>query len=266
MGPHIIPVTLPLVRVARNALAASSVSFPSLAGKVAAARRVIGQDLRKHSSPATRCAFLPGRVPARLFQRVREGCDATDRRPVPRLYRNLSPRQRDREQRRVLHAERRASLGPRSHLISFQVAKRNTRSARRNQRVAPHAHLLGDFRAEFDISSKMLHTSLPAKKSSPVNRSLFTAPSLSKENGSLRQPASTITWPPSPSRRLRSTPRGREASRYAVDLIQPPQLVRLAMKQLARCSKEHTDKHWCDLVSRGWSSLYPSRNSVHRSS
>jgi hypothetical protein len=35
----------------------------------------------------------------------------------------------------------------------------------------------------------MLHTSLSAKKSSPVNCKLFTAPLLSKKNGSVRRPA-----------------------------------------------------------------------------
>jgi len=35
----------------------------------------------------------------------------------------------------------------------------------------------------------MLHTFLSAKKSSPVNCKLFTAPRLSKKKGSLRQPA-----------------------------------------------------------------------------
>ena len=38
-------------------------------------------------------------------------------------------------------------------------------------------------------SRTMLHTSLSAKKSSPVNCRLFNAPSTSKKNGSLRQPA-----------------------------------------------------------------------------
>src|SRR5215469_1348632 len=41
----------------------------------------------------------------------------------------------------------------------------------------------------------MLHTSLSAKKSSPVNCKLFFAPSTSQKNGSLRQPAKK-RWPP----------------------------------------------------------------------
>src|SRR6266481_4210318 len=44
-------------------------------------------------------------------------------------------------------------------------------------------------RIELGTSSTMLHTSLSAKKSSPVNCRSFRAPATSKKKGSLRQPA-----------------------------------------------------------------------------
>ena len=86
------------------------------------------------------------------------------------------------------------------------------------KRARPQANLFCP-RAELGTSRTMLHTSLSAKKSSPVNCRLFFAPSTSQKKGSLRQPAkkrvspasvtlasrpietgapSTITRPPSP--------------------------------------------------------------------
>src|SRR5881394_4049295 len=54
--------------------------------------------------------------------------------------------------------------------------------------------------ASFGNSSAMLHTSLSAKKSLPVNWNSFRAPSASKKNGSLRQPAKNLYSPISVSR------------------------------------------------------------------
>src|SRR5229473_1613111 len=52
-------------------------------------------------------------------------------------------------------------------------------------------------RAELGTSRTMLHTSLSAKKSSPVNCKLFFAPSTSQKKGSLRQPAKKRVSPAS---------------------------------------------------------------------
>src|SRR6185369_14740147 len=74
-------------------------------------------------------------------------------------------------------------------LLGSRAAIRlNQFPARSVQCTAPEAYAFAP-NCELGISSTMLHTSLSAKKSLPVNCSSFRAPCTSKKNGSLLQPA-----------------------------------------------------------------------------
>src|SRR5207245_2764889 len=82
-----------------------------------------------------------------------------------------------------------AGRAPRSTWIQPSPSPRVSVRAHRRTSFAP--------KAELGTSRTMLHTSLSAKKSSPVNCKLFFAPSTSQKKGSRRQPAKKRVSPAS---------------------------------------------------------------------
>ena len=173
MGPDLIPCHLAICENRKEGIGGVVRESPAILRKRRWARGIIREDLRQYG-PSHPPRFLRV-IPTHMLQRMAEGGNETDIVRLPCEI-GISLRAGETEKKEKLQGPRAAWIQPPS-----------VPSARTSVRC--HRPTALPLKAKLGTSSTMLHTSLSAKKSSPVNCKLFTAPLLSKKNGSLRRPA-----------------------------------------------------------------------------
>src|SRR3981081_2124375 len=176
MGPYLIPHHLAICENRKEGIDGVVGESPAILRERRWAGGIIREDLRQHC-PCHPPRFLRD-IPTRMLQRMSEGGNETD--IVRRLPCEVGISLRAGETRTRKSCRGRA---PRSAWIQPPSVP----SARTSVRC--HRPTALPPKAKLGTSSTMLHTSLSAKKSSPMNCKLFTAPLLSKKKGSLRRPA-----------------------------------------------------------------------------